>query len=73
MIQNEVIVTDLKKKSKNQESELKQLIQDRDKLKTVLDYNKDKMINYDKKGNIFKYMNLFLLILIIALVSLNHL
>lgn len=67
---NEVIIKDLKKKSQNQANELKQLIQDRDKLKSVLDYDKGKMKRYDKIGNIFKIINLVLFLLIIGLIAL---
>ena len=67
---NEVIIKDLKKKSQNQAEELKQLIQDRDKLKSVLDYDKGKMNRYDKIGNIFKIVNLVLFLLIIGLIAL---
>lgn len=67
---NAVILKDLKKKATNQESELKQLKEDRDKLKSVLDFDKENQEKYDKNGDILKGINVFLLFLIIGLIAL---
>lgn len=67
---NEVILKDLKKKAENQSLELKKLIEDRDKLKTVLDYDKTKEEKFDKSANIVKIINILLFLTIIGLIAL---
>lgn len=67
---NAVILKDLKKKATNQESELKQLKEDRDKLKSVLDFDKENQEKYDKNSDILKGINVFLLLIIIGLIAL---
>ena len=67
---NEVILKDLKKKAENQGSELKKLIEDRDKLKTVLDYDKVKEEKFDKSANIVKIINIVLFLTIIGMIAL---
>ena len=63
---NKIILEDLKKKQKNQEKELKKLIEDRDKLKLALSYNDDKGTQFKKKSNILGVVNIILLLLLIA-------
>lgn len=67
---NEVILKDLKKKAENQETELKSLTEDRDKLKSVLDYDKTNKEKYDKSGNIIKIINILLFLTIVGLIAL---
>ena len=67
---NKVILSDLKKKEINQSKELKQLNEDRDKLKGVLDYDKTKASKYVQGSKRIRNLNIFLLILLIACIVL---
>lgn len=67
---NEVILKDLKKKAENQETELKSLTEDRDKLKSVLDYDKTNEEKYDKSDKIIKVINILLFLTILGLIAL---
>jgi len=67
---NEVILTDLKKKELNQATELKQLNEDRDKLKVVLDYDKNKSSKYVQGTTTIGRINILLLLVLIACIVL---
>jgi hypothetical protein len=67
---NKVILADLKKKERNQAKELKQLIEDRDKLKVVLDYDKNKSSKYVNGTTTIGRINILLLLLLIACIVL---
>ena len=67
---NKVILADLKKKESNQAKELKQLIEDRDKLKVVLDYDKNKSSKYVNGTTTIGRINILLLLLLIACIVL---
>ena len=65
---NNVLVSDLKKKVANQDKELKQLIEDRDKLKTVLNYDDDKTTDFKTTTKHLSGTNIFLFIVFIILI-----
>jgi ABC-type antimicrobial peptide transport system permease subunit len=65
---NEVIIKDLNKKLINQDKEVKDLAEDKDKIKTLILFNKNKLNRSKRKQTIFLVLNIVLLIAIIIIV-----
>ena len=63
---NEVMLLDLKKKAKNQEEELKELIESRDKLKALFDTKRDDTNDFSDTKNILNTVNIILFIILLA-------
>lgn len=63
---NDVMLIDLKKKAKIQDEELKELIESRDKLKSIFDTKRDDTKEYSADAKILNYTNIVLFIVLIA-------
>ena len=68
---NEVIIKDLNKKLINQDKEVKDLAEDKDKIKTLILFNKNKLNRSKTKQTVFLVLNIVLLIAIIIIVFIN--
>jgi hypothetical protein len=68
---NEVIITDLNKKLINQDKEVKDLAEDKDRIKTLILFNKNKLNRSKRKQTVFLVLNIVLLIAIIIIVFIN--
>lgn len=67
---NNIILHDLKKKSENQDKKLKELTEERDKLKIILDHKKKKGTRFKFKSSLLSKINIVLLLLLIACITL---
>ena len=65
---NNTLIQQLKKKVDNQNKELKQLIEDRDKLKTLLENDITTNTSYHKNKNILIGLNIILFIIFVILI-----
>ena len=65
---NEAILTDLKKKASNQEEELKELIESRDKLMAFYSNKKQQTEEFNDKDKTFDVVNTILFIILLALI-----
>jgi hypothetical protein len=63
---NDVMLIDLKKKSKIQDEELKELIESRDKLKSIFDTKRSDAKEYSTDAKTLNYTNIVLFIILIA-------
>ena len=68
---NEVIIKDLNKKLINQDKEVKDLAEDKDRIKTLILFNKNKLNRSKTKQTVFLVLNIVLLIAIIIIVFIN--